>query len=308
MFKTFPAFSKLTLDDREEYEAFIKDFPPMSDIVFASIMTWWHSLGGLAVSRLNGNLVISYWLPGDEEHSGLSLIGTQHTDESMCAIFDYLRERGDEPRLVNVPDFVVDSMRYPDLFNFKVGRGDDEYLIRLSRFSTLENMPIHMRIRTRRFIREFGAKATVKGLEMRSSRTRQLLLDVIEEWPLRGINNINKLERQSLPNAVAYATALDIRGVGLYLGDNLQSYCLYFPTNDSDYIIVSHGRANYDVPRIFDYMVHVFSKHFASEGYKYINLHADNGSQKPRALKIALKPDNFFRKYTIEPRGDNKVV
>lgn len=37
------------------------------------------------------------------------------------------------------------------------------------------------------------------------------------------------------------------------------------------------------------------------KGAKYINLDADNGSLKMRALKIALKPDNFFRKYNIEP-------
>lgn len=309
MFKTFPEFSKLTLADREEYEAFIKDFPPMGDIVFASAMTWWGSIGDLAVSRLNGNLIVSYWLPGDEDHSGLSLVGVQHVDESICAVFDYLRERGDEPRLVNVPDFVVDSMRYPELFDFKVGRGDDEYLIRLSRFASLENMPIHMRVRVRRFNREFGDKARVRRLDMKSSRVRQLLLDTVQEWPLRGINNINKLERQSLSGAVSYAAALDIRGVGLYLDELLQAYCLYFPTVDSDYTIISHARANYDVPRIFDYIVHAFSKHFASEGYKYINLHADNGSQKLRALKIALKPEGFFHKYTIEPskRGGQKT-
>lgn len=301
MFKTFPEFSKLTLADREEYESYIKDFPPMSDIVFASIMTWWQSMGGLAVSRLNGNLVISYWLPGDEEHSGLSLVGVLHVDESICVIFDYLRERGDGPRLVNVPNFVVDSIRYPELFDFKVGRGDDEYLMRLSRFASLESMPIHMRVRVRRFIRQFEGKIEVRRLDMRSSRTRQQLLDAVEEWPLKGINNINKLERQSLPGAISYAAALDIRGVGLYLGEVLQGYCLYFPTNDSDYVIISHGRVNYEVPRIFDYMVHTFSVHFASEGYKYINLHADNGSQKLRALKIALKPEGFFHKYTIEP-------
>lgn len=76
MFKTFPEFTKLTLSDKEEYERLTRGYPPISDIAFSSLMIWWDSLGGLAVAKLNGNLVISYWLPGDEEYSGLSLIGT----------------------------------------------------------------------------------------------------------------------------------------------------------------------------------------------------------------------------------------
>jgi hypothetical protein len=302
MFKTFPEFSKLTLKDKDEYESFVKDLPPVSDINFASIMVWWDTIGSLMVSLLNDNLVISYWLPGDDKHSGLSLIGTNNVDESICAIFDYLRERGEEPRLVNVPDFVVDGMRYPELFKFKVGRGDDEYLIRLSRFAQLESMPSYMRIRTRKFIRQFGqSDLQVKRLDMRSIVTRQHLLEVTGAWPLKGINNINKLERSALPVAISRAMALDVQGVGLYIDGMLQAYCLYLPTNDSDYATLSHSRVNYDIPRIFDYIVHAFCEHLANEGYKFVNLHADNDSQKMRALKIALKPDHFFHKYTIEP-------
>ena len=75
MFKTFPEFSKLTLNDREEYESYIKDFPPISDILFASIMVWWGALDGLAVSKLNDNLVISYWIPGDENTQDFLSLG-----------------------------------------------------------------------------------------------------------------------------------------------------------------------------------------------------------------------------------------
>lgn len=73
MFKTFPEFSKLTLNDKDEYEALIKDYPPVYDMMFIGRMTWWDQLDSAAVSMLNGNLVVSYWLPGDEKHSGLSI-------------------------------------------------------------------------------------------------------------------------------------------------------------------------------------------------------------------------------------------
>lgn len=303
MFKTFPQFSKVTLEDKEEYEGYVKNFPPVSDIAFASNMVWWGTLGGFAAAKLNGNLVLSYWLPGDDEHSGLSLIGTNQTDESICAIFDHMRERGEEPRLVNVPEFVVNSLRYPELFNFRMGRGDDEYLISLARFAHLENMPPYMRFRARRFLRNVGGQQHVelKRLDLGVARNRQLLFDVTAGWPLRGINNIHKLEREVLPTAINHAPVLETQAVGMYIDGQIEAYCLYFLTNDTEHVIISHARVNYDIPYVFDYAVHAFSGYLAGKGHKYINLHADNGSQKMRALKIALKPENFFRKYTLEP-------
>jgi len=302
MFKTFPEFSKLTLADREEYEALIKGFPPLSDVCFPSIMAWWGYLGGLAVARLNGNLVISYWLPGDEERSGLSLLGTESIDESTCTIFDYLRGRGDPVRLVNVPEFVVNSMRYPELFNFQTGTGDDEYILTLSKYAVLDNMPPYMRIRVRKFIRRMGKdNLELKELDLGSDRDCQTLLDAVMEWPVRGLNNINKLEREVLPVAVNQGSALGTHAVGLYINNSLQAYCLYFSSGDRDYAIISHVRLNYDIPCIFEYVAHAFSEYASEKGYKYLNIHADGGSQKMRVLKIALKPQGFFRKYTIEP-------
>lgn len=261
-------------------------------------------MGGLGVSRLGNNLVISYWLPGDDDHSGLSLIGTDRVDESICTLFDYLRDKGEKPQLVNVPDFVVNSLRYPEMFHFETGRGDDEYLLKLSRFASLENMPQYMRIRARKFMRHFlGQSVQVEPINMKSLASRQMLIEKDAEWPRKGINDINKLEREVLPIAVSYAPKLGIEGVGLFIAGELQAYCLYFSTNDKDYTIISHARVNYDLPRIFDYIVHVFCQYLTDQGFAYINIHADNGSQKMRALKIALKPDGFFHKYTIGPKS-----
>lgn len=134
MFKTFPEFSKLTLADRHDYEALVKDYPPIDDISFTSLMTWWSSLENTSVSRLNGNLVISYCLPGEDKFTGLSLVGTNDVDESICAIFDYLREKGEPLRLVNVPEFVISNAAYPAMFNFKEQRALHEYILPLSGF------------------------------------------------------------------------------------------------------------------------------------------------------------------------------
>src|SRR5438552_6672566 len=99
MFKTFPAFSRLTLADKDEYEKLINDYPAISDLAFPTLMLWWNHLDCLGISMLNGNIVISYWSPTEQNDTGLCLIGTSQVDESICAIFDHLREK-EEPVLL----------------------------------------------------------------------------------------------------------------------------------------------------------------------------------------------------------------
>jgi hypothetical protein len=101
-FKAFPEFTRLTLEHREPYINFIKQFPPLSDISFAKIIDWWEYFGEIGLSELNGSLVVSYENYTDERALGLSIIGKQNIDASICQLFDYLREGGYPVRLVNV--------------------------------------------------------------------------------------------------------------------------------------------------------------------------------------------------------------
>lgn len=95
VFKTFPEFSKLILADRQKYEKLIADYPSVSDFQFTSLMTWYvgYQLEAPSISTLNGNLILSYWLSGNEAHSGLSVVGTHAVDETICTICVSARSR-----------------------------------------------------------------------------------------------------------------------------------------------------------------------------------------------------------------------
>lgn len=301
MFKTFPEFSKLTLADREEYERLVAEYPPVGDITFTILKLWWDTLGAAAVSRLNNNLVVSYWTPGDEQHSGLSLIGTRQVDQSICDIFDHLRARGEKPKLVNVPDFVVNSMRYPELFSFWSDNHDDEYIITTSKYAELEKLPQYMRIRVRKFIREHRQEnLKMKGVDLHSFVNRQLLLEASERWPLRGVNNMSRFGRQLLPVVVENSPFLNVACMGLYIDKELEGYCLYDETA-SDQVTLLSVRLNYALPRIFDYAAYGFAKYLIDRGVERVNLYSDSSTRTMRIVKLGLKPDNFYRKYIIEP-------
>ncbi|MGH7158107.1 MAG: phosphatidylglycerol lysyltransferase domain-containing protein [Candidatus Saccharimonadales bacterium] len=307
MFKTFPEFSKLTLADREEYEGFIKQYPPVGDISFVSMMTWWEGMGSADVSTLNGNLVISYWVPGDEEQTGLCLVGTNDIEHSICTIFDYLRSKGERARLTNVPEFVVHSLRYPELFSFTSLHHEDEYVIPLSRLADIDEIPGFRRARIKRFMKAHTTEQIeIRKLDLTNEDNQGLFIDAAERWPKVGFNDLGSVEAKVLVHTIQHASEIGIENVSCFVGNELQAYCLYHPPHDNQYIIADNARFNYAVPGIFDYASFAFAKYFRHSGVVYANIHADMGFAKLRVFKLALRPSNFFRKYIVEPVKDRK--
>lgn len=302
-FKTFPEFSKLTLADRDRYEALIKDYPPISDISFGTLMLWWNQLGSLAIALLNGNVVISYWLPGDDMRSGLSLVGTERVDESLCTLFDYLQERGEPARLIQVPEFVVSHMRHPELFCFEGERTLDEYVIPVGKFYPLNHVISYRRHRIRKFLAAVDeTKISVRSLDLSQAENCALLLDSVEEWPKKGtINAPSKMSEEALHAAVADAEALGIENVCLFVGNTLHAFLLYQVPADKRYVIFAQAKVSYGLPFLFDYVVYAFAKWFTERDVTYVNLDVDFGIPMFRMIKLALGPQNFFRKYTVEP-------
>lgn len=303
-FKTFPEFSKLTLKDRGEYEALIKDFPPVYDISFPSLMSWWNTFGSMSVSILNGNLVVPFWMPGDEKRSGLSLVGTNAIDESLCALFDHLRDKGEPLRLVNVPEFVIANVRYPSMFHFKEDRARSEYILPIARFYPIKNMQPHRRRKVERQIEKVGEHNIVtKSLDLNRQENRDFLWDVTLKWQPKGINNYGKLERDAMRICIDIdnAEALRIENVCLFVGGKLYGFCLYHESSDKRYITVKHIKATHVSALGFELIAYAFAKWFAEQNIAYVNVSADYGILRLRMFMLTLGPVNFFRKYIIEP-------
>ena len=302
MFKTFPEFTKLTLADREEYEAFVKDFPPIGDIAFAGLMTWWNPLGYMSVSVLNDNLVIPYWIPGDEKSSGLSLLGTNKIDESFCELFDYLRERGEPTRLVNVPEFVISCVRYPEMFTFKGQRSRDEYVLATSQFYPLQGMNGYRRHKVEKALKTIGEDSIiVKSLDLRVVKNRNLLLDATRQWQSKNINNYGRLEEEALITSVMNAPDLGAENACLFADGQLYGFCLYATPPDKRYITLHCIKATHKSTLGFELMAYAFARWFADKGVIYANLNSDYGLMRLRMFMLTLGPVGFFRKYTVEP-------
>ncbi|HKR81443.1 MAG TPA: phosphatidylglycerol lysyltransferase domain-containing protein [Candidatus Saccharimonadales bacterium] len=300
-FKQFPEFSKLQYGDKAAYEALIKDFPPLYDTSFTALMTWWNPLGDMSVSQLNGNLVVPYWLPGDAKHSGLSLIGTNKVDESFCTMLDYLKAQGRPAKLINVPDFVINHVQYPELFIFKEERKYDEYIIPIERFYPLKNMPAHRRRKVEKLLNSIDEKRIrLRMLDLRDAKNRKILLDAALKWQAKSINNYGKLEMEAVRDTLEHATELEVDNICLFVDDNLYGFCLFEMPQDKRYVGLRHIKATHNSMLRFELIGYMFAKYFAERGFTYVDVGADFSILPLRMFMLTLGASHFFRKYTVE--------
>lgn len=302
-FKPFPNFTKLDSNNRAEYQEITSHFPPIANISFETLKLWWDDLDNAEVSILHGNLVVSYWSNGgDEEQSGLCLIGENNIDQSICHIFDYQRQNSQRARLFYVPEFVIHNIKHPDMFYMTSNIRDDEYVLELARFADIKKLPIYQRSKMKQFMRKAGTKEVkVSRLDLRKSQNRLQLLESARSWPKKGFNKLGSMGDSALIAAVQQAGEIGIENLCITVDSEVQAFLLYTYLNNSDYIAVHNARINYDLSGLFDYMTYAFAKDLCNNGVKYANLHSDLNIPHLRALKLTLRPVRYFRKFTIEP-------
>ncbi|HET9412179.1 MAG TPA: phosphatidylglycerol lysyltransferase domain-containing protein [Candidatus Saccharimonadales bacterium] len=298
-FPQFPKFTELKWEHKEEYEELVRGYPPIADIAFSSLMGWWSLKRVPKISLLNHNLVIMYT---EDKGTGFCLVGTNEVDESICAIFDFLKTHRSVARLVHVPEFVVNNMRYPALYQFNAERDYDEYVIDISKFFPLEKSPIFQQRRVKSFINKFSeSRISVRQIDLSETANQEVILGAAASWPSVGINNLNSHSIQAFERSIKFADKLGIYNVCLFIDDKLQGFLIFHAPSDRKYVTLEYARLSYSIPSLLDFMVFVFSEWFLAQDVTFVNVCMDFNKPVMRVAKLALKPVNFFRKYTIEP-------
>jgi hypothetical protein len=305
MIPTFPDFAPLTLDHKEDYERLVAEYPPISDISFATLNIWWNLEGKLRLCQLNGNLVINYHLPFDTENSGFCLVGKHELEASMLALFEYLRQEQLPVKLVHVPEFVIDKLKQRDWLTIEEEPDYNEYILDAHGLASLEDAA-HGRTRrkVKRFMREVEEREVdLRKLDVSSEAVREELFEAITQWEKDqpSANDPEHTEHQAIKQTLKHAEEFGIRHLGLYVDDKLRAIILYHKAKGDNHFILHHLKVDYSIPYIFDYMTHRIADKAVREDVDFLNMEMDLGIENLRRHKMGLRPVDFFRKYTVRP-------
>jgi len=305
MLPDFPIFAPLTLEDKDVYNQLVADYPPFSNISFTSMQIWWNLEGKLAISSLNGNLVIYYRIAYDPKNTGYSLIGKQSLDDSINTLFEYLRERNEPVRLVHIPEFVVEKIKHKNKFVIEEEPDYNEYILDSHALASLEGSA-HGRTRRRvkRFLREVeDRKIEFKPLDLSSEEAKDQLFRATLELEKTQLskNDPDHTEHLALKKTLAHASTLDIKHLGLYIDGKLSAIILYHRAQGSNHYILNHIKVDYSIPYIFDYVTHHIAGLAAKENVDFLNMEMDLGIENLRQHKMGLRPVEFFRQFTVSP-------
>lgn len=305
MLASFPNFTPITLDHKDDYDRMVAEYPPFSDISFATLQIWWNLEGKLELCELNGNIVINYHLPFDDTNSGISLIGKRDIDSSISTLFEYLKTEGKPVKLVHVPEFVTEAIRDKSRLAITEELDYNEYILDSHALASLEDAA-HGRTRrkVRRFMREVeDRKVEIRELNLSSEAIRQELFESIIAWEKSrsSTNDPDNTEHQAVQRTLAHAEQVGIHHLGLYIDNKLYAIVLYHQSHDKKHFILHHLKVDYSIPFIFDYMTHRIADKAVREDVDFLNMEMDLGIESLRRHKMGLRPVDFFRKYTVMP-------
>ena len=306
MLPIFPNFRALKLDEKEGYEKLISEFPPFSDIAFATLHIWWNLDNQLKISSLNDNLVISYELTDDERNSGYGLVGKNKIDETIQIIFDELKRQDMEQKLVHVPNFVFENVTNRSKLQLTEELDYNEYIVDSSSLSKLEGTPHRI---TRRKVKRFwnaalDKKVEIRELDLSDKNIKEELYSAIISWEKTQPNNNDpeQIQRRAMAKTIEHSDELGIKHVGLFINDKLCGIQLYHKSHDNNHYVLHHLKVDYTVPYIFDYLTHHMAIKAVEDNIEFLNIEMDLGIEGLRQYKMGLRPAHFFRKYTITPK------
>lgn len=305
MIPKFPQFKPLSIADKHTYIEKVIEYPPYSDILFATLHIWWNLGDKLSVSSLSDNLVINYHQPFDEENTGLGLIGTSEIDASINELFDYLLKSNKKIRLIHVPEFVITSIEKPGRYALKEETDFGEYILDCQALSKLEGHKYYdLRYQVNRFLREVKDKRVeLKSIDMGDQDKGREILQNIQLWEKKypPKNDLELTEHLALQQSLKYSQALDLQNLSIFIDNKMAGIVIYHQPKDKEYYILHHLKVNYDFPYISDFIYHELAKVGFKKGIVYLNIEMDLGIESLKIHKNRLNPVHILKKYEIEP-------
>lgn len=299
MIPQFPQTKKLELSDREEVEAYIRQYGPYSDFNFVSM--WCYDTDHKAeLSKLNGNLVLKFQDYIDLEMF-YTFLGTSQVQETVNELLDHAVSEGIKPYLQLVPHTSIKSLIDHPRYVVKEDQNNFDYIIDANEFSQMAGSKYHKkRNMVSRFRREYGESASIRILDIHDAFVQHEIIRLFHVWE----QVFHKTSAESQHELVAIYKLFDgidaftVTTFGVEINGVLEAFLIADEIQDG-YAIRHFEKPNVNFHGITEYLQHESARYFAERGCIYINYEQDLGLPGLREAKTLCHPAHFLKKYLV---------
>lgn len=295
MISTFPVFTDITLDVKDEVIGFTKKFDLYADFSFINLFSW-NTDGKAGVAWLNGSLVVKLPDYMHEGHYIYSILGDTGLDDSISDLIRRVQ------KLSLVPEVVIENMRAPELYAIAEDRDSFDYIYRVERLTMLDGSKLkNKRQKVKKTKEELGDHLSFDNRTVLTRDLKKELLDVYSRWqkqttqPLEHIkleeialkrlfNNFDKFNNLTI-------TTLQVHGKieGFSINeviDEINSICHFEKA-----ILEKHDG-------LYAVLIHEAAKALAGHS-EVVNWEQDLGIPGLKHIKKSYAPYKYYRKYLI---------
>lgn len=300
MLPDFPAFKKISLEDKRNFKPFTDKFKPYCDVNFNCFWTW-DTQNKRQVSVLNNNLVL-YFTDYETHEPFLSFLGINKANETAETLIEYSRANGIDDTLDLVGEEVVEKLD-KEKFLIENSGGAEDYVVETAIINALDDKSFKSKRNLVEKFLEFG-RIEFESAPLYSKRAmRQDLLRLFDLWvgnkmsakkntflPQERISIEKMLNTEVEDNDLIISI---VRVNGTVVGFSLDEII------DKNYAMAHFVKADVSYKGVFEYMNQNIAKELLKRGVIHWNWGEDMGVAGLKANKLSYKPDHLLKKYKV---------
>lgn len=294
MIPNFPEFKRLELSDRAEVDAHTAAFPPYSDYDFASIWAW-DVKEEMALSRLNGNLVVRFtdYTTGQPF---LSFLGTERATETVEELMAYSAKEFGHTDLHLIPEAVAKAIDR-DIYAVEESRDHFDYICDVANHIEYPGKELHAHRKLLRQFREQYPEFEGVALDLADSSVQREVINVYTRWDQdRGF--ITSSEAFAFERFLSAIGELSYTAVGIRIdGTLIALHIASLPEGTCADALFSKAVTSFRGS--YAALDHVVALDLLERGYTHMNIQQDLGIEGLRKAKLSLNPAYYLKKFSV---------
>jgi len=289
----YPKFKSLELEDREVFNNFFKNFPPViSELTFTNLFSWRDAynfrvsmLDDFILLKSETNKLNKYFPPlGNGDIKGLM----ENILNEINNVF------------IRIPESIKSLFEGDARHKVLLDRDNSDYLYKTSELVNLKGEKYDGK---RNLIKKFKSTTTYEYLKLKNDNINECLA-FQEEWCLlKDCESAESLknERRAVKEMVEHCSLFELKGGAIKIDGKIRAVAIGQALNP-DTFVVHVLKADSRIPGLYQAILNEFLAQEVKD-FDFTNLEQDLGIEGLRKFKLSYQPVKMINKYIVSRKG-----